>query len=231
MTSDRLKTTLRELEKLGTEATRKIYLRHGASEPLYGVKFGDLNKVKKKLGQNHDLAHELWATGNSDARTLALMIVDPEAMRSGEIDQWLRPLKYDLLIGMLCGVTARTKFAESKWKKWSRSKSERSLVAAYNLLAHWLKERPDEVPDQVLRDALKQIQSSIHQSPNLARHAMNNGLIAIGVYRETHRKDAIAVARKIGTVEVDHGETNCKTPDAASYIDKSVQHNRKRIRC
>jgi hypothetical protein len=29
------------------------------------------------------------------------------------------------------------------------------------------------------------------------------------------------VAAKIGKVEVDHGETDCKTPDATEYIKKA----------
>lgn len=32
------------------------------------------------------------------------------------------------------------------------------------------------------------------------------------------------VARRIGTVEVDHGETGCKTPKAVAYIDKMWKH-------
>ena len=38
------------LEAAGTEQTRKSYLRHGASEPLFGVKFGDLRPLGKKIG-------------------------------------------------------------------------------------------------------------------------------------------------------------------------------------
>ena len=36
------------------------------------------------------------------------------------------------------------------------------------------------------------------------------------------------VAGRIGTVEVDHGETSCKTPEAVSYIKKTVAHNKKK---
>lgn len=225
------KKTMAELKKLGSEGTKKTYLRHGASEPLFGVKFGDLNKLKKKIGVDHDLATELWETGNSDAQTLALMVADPESMKSSQIDAWLRPLKYDLLLGMVADLTARTSFAQTKWKKWSKAKSETQLIAAYALIASWLKEQGDEVPEQTLDDALERIERGIHQAPNFARHAMNNALIAIGVFRDDYRDQAIEVAGVIGTVEVDHGETSCKTPDAASYINKAVAHNRKRKRC
>ena len=225
------KKTLAELKKLGSAGTKRIYLRHGATEPLFGVKFADLGKLKKKIGVDHDLAKELWATGNTDAQTLALMVADPDAFKSSEIDAWLRPLKYDLLIGMLAELTVKTSFAAAKWKKWSRSRAEQSLVAAYNLLSNWLQKSAEGVPAETIEDALTRIESGIHQAPNRARHAMNNALIAVGVFCEAYRSRAIDVARQIGRVDVDHGQTGCKTPDAAAYIAKAVAHNRKRRRC
>ncbi|WP_197455160.1 DNA alkylation repair protein [Stieleria varia] len=226
-----LKDTLSELRRLGSDGTRQIYLRHGASEPLFGVKFGDLAGLKKRIGVDHELASLLWKTGNSDAQTLALMVIDPNQLKSKEIDDWMRGLDYDLLVGMLAGVVAKTRFAITKWTKWSRAKSESSLVAAYSLVAHWLKQSPDDVPDTVIEEALKRIADGIHDSPNRARHAMNNALIAIGVFSERHRGSAIRVAEQVGKVTVDHGQTGCKTPDAVKYIAKSVAHYRKRGRC
>lgn len=37
------------------------------------------------------------------------------------------------------------------------------------------------------------------------------------------RKKAIEAAKRIGKVEVDHGETYCKTPDAVPYIEKAFK--------
>ncbi len=68
---------LRELEALGSEQTRKTYRRHGVIEPLHGVSYGDLGKLKKRLKVNHPLALELWASGIHEARLLATMIADP----------------------------------------------------------------------------------------------------------------------------------------------------------
>jgi hypothetical protein len=39
---------LNELEKYGDEATRKTYLKHGAHDPLFGVKVADLKTILKK---------------------------------------------------------------------------------------------------------------------------------------------------------------------------------------
>lgn len=45
--------------------------------------------------------------------------------------------------------------------------------------------------------------------------------IAIGTRSETLEAKALAAAARIGKVIVDHGQTNCKTPDAVSYIKKA----------
>ena len=34
---------------------------------------------------------------------------------------------------------------------------------------------------------------------------------------------SLAAARRIGKVEVDHGDTGCKTPDAVDYIRKMAE--------
>ena len=38
-----------ELENLGTAQNRKVYQRHGASEPLFGVSFANLDAMAKKI--------------------------------------------------------------------------------------------------------------------------------------------------------------------------------------
>ena len=53
---------------------------------------------------------------------------------------------------------------------------------------------------------------------------MNQAVIAIGCRSAALRKSATAAAKRIGKVEIDHGNTACKTPDAAEYIDKAWSH-------
>ncbi len=74
----------------------------------------------------------------------------------------------------------------------------------------------------------RKIKTGIHGSENWVRYAMNNALINIGVRNAKLEKIAIAAAGRIGTVEVDHGETGCKTPEAVAYIKKTVAYNKKK---
>ena len=72
-----LAEVMRLLEQLGSEQTRKTWARHGAKGPMFGVKFGDLFKLMKRIDVDRTLTRELWATGNVDARNLAMKIADP----------------------------------------------------------------------------------------------------------------------------------------------------------
>lgn len=59
---------------------------------------------------------------------------------------------------------------------------------------------------------------------------MNSALIAIGIRNPKLERKALAAAKRIGKVEVDHGETSCKTPDAPTYIRKAVARRSKATR-
>ena len=74
------------------------------------------------------------------------------------------------------------------------------------------------LPDSYFEPYLIEIETGIHQQKNRVREAMNNALIAIGVRNAALQEKALSAAQAIGPVEIDHGETNCKTPDAAEYI-------------
>lgn len=79
-------------------------------------------------------------------------------------------------------------------------------------------------PDSVFEKRLAEIERTIHTAPNAERYIMNQTVIAIGCRNAALRKAALAAAKRIGEVEVDHGDTACKTPDAAEYIEKSWAH-------
>jgi len=80
-----------------------------------------------------------------------------------------------------------------------------------------------EFSDDDGRHLLKTIETELHNSPNRARHAMNNALIAIGTYMNNLTTDALKTAKRIGPVIVDHGDTSCKTPDASTYIARALK--------
>lgn len=216
--------TMTRLEKLGTAQARKTYARHGAGQNMFGVSFAILYKLQKQIKQDHALARQLWKTRNLDAQWLATMIADPAQMTSKEADAWAEDSAHHehLLGSALAGVVARAGCAAGKMAAWMKSKEEFTRASGYNLLGARLKNGDSSLSDAECRKFLATIEKEIHGSPNRARYSMNGALIGIGAYRRSLTKEAIAAAKRIGKVEVDHGQTSCKTPDAVPYIQKAV---------
>jgi 3-methyladenine DNA glycosylase AlkD len=222
-------SVLQELESLGTEQNRKIYRRHGVGENQYGVSFANLKQLRKKLKLNHDLAQELWASGNHDAQILATMIANPQLVDKALLERWAKDLSNYVITDAFVGLVSQTPLARQQMEAWHRSEDEWLGRASWHLLAQ-LAQKDATLPDSFFEPYLAEIEQTIHTHKNRVREAMNNALIAIGIRNEHLHQKALAVTAKVGKVDVDHGETNCKTPDAAAYIDKAFQYKQRRQR-
>jgi len=213
--------TMKALEAAGSEQTRKTYARHGIQEPQFGVSFAELKKLKKQLKVNSELAQELWQSGNHDARVLATLIVDTGTLRPELVEAWAASLDHHTLTALLAGVISRSPLARDYVKQWIPSASEYLAQAGWNILTE-LALHDKTLDESYFAPYLQQIQTELQQAPNHTRYAMNNTLIAIGVRTAALEAQALEVARCIGKVEVDHGDTACKTPEAIPYIRKTL---------
>jgi 3-methyladenine DNA glycosylase AlkD len=174
------------------------------------------------MGGRHALAMELYDTGNVEARVLGCLIADSEQTSFKVVDGWVNAADYYMVQMYVTGLVAQTDFCEKAMNKWMPSKKEYVRASGYGIVASALRIKRD-FDEDYLRGILKRIEKEIHGSPNRARYSMNNALIAIGGSVPALTDEALAAAERIGKVHVDHGETNCKTPDAAPYIKKMVK--------
>lgn len=214
---------LSALKRAGTAQNRKVYARHGVSREMYGVSFAELGKLQKTIKRDHTLAEKLWASGNHDARMLATMILDPGEMTSAQWDAWAKELDNYIIADAYSKAVVRSPQREAKMKKWLRSRAEFQGQVSWNLVVSSAM-REDDQPDTTFLPYLEMVEERIHRAPNRVRYSMLLALIAIGTRsRALHRK-AIAAAKRIGTVEVDHGETGCRTPDPIPYMEKTWAH-------
>lgn len=216
-----LNRVLAALEAAGTAQNRKVYRRHGVSGTLYGVSYANQGKLAKQNKHDTELALGLWESGNHDARILAAMIADPREIRSSRLDAWVRDLDNYVLTDAFSDLVSHSPFAKTKMRRWIRSKQEFVGAAGWNVLARLASLDPD-LTDEELEAYLATIEAEIHSRKNRARHSMNSALISIGIRNPKLERKAVGAARRIGKVEVDHGETSCKTPDATAYIKKTV---------
>jgi len=213
---------LAQLRKLGKPNTVRIYARHGVSGPCYGVAYGDLKPLVKKIGRNQEVASDLWSSGVHDARVVATMIAEPEEMTRAQIESWLDDCTNYVLTDAVAGIAAAMPGAIDMARSWIGREGEWITTAGWNVVA--VNGAKGRLTAGDVNGLLEQIERTIHTQPNRTRYAMNNVLIGIGGYIEGLRPRALEVANAIGTVHVDHGETGCRTPDAADYIAKLVAY-------
>ncbi len=203
-----------------------MYPRHGITDGLFGVSYANLGTLRKKIKVDHGLAGELWATGNHDARILATMVADPEQLDEAQLDAWVADLSDYVTTDAFAKVAATSEPAVAKMQQWTRADGEWIERAGWLVLAGLALGRP-ELPDSFFADYLPVIERDAHGAKNRVKDAMNSALIAIGSRSDGLEAAALEVAERLGGLDVDHGETGCKTPLAAAYIPKSRARIRK----
>jgi len=222
----KLKEAMAALAAAGDEKTRKTYARHGVKRAMYGVSYAALEKLRKAIKVDHELAQQLWNTGNHDARVLATMVADPAQVSTRTLAPWVEELDHGLLICAVARLAGKATSALACFEQWSKSDSDWICGTAWYVLAE-LAMGDKTISDKLFEKQLKVIERDIHKTKNETKYCMNGALIAIGVRNAKLEKLALKAAERIGKVEVDHGDTACKTPDAAAYIKKTVARKKK----
>lgn len=211
-------TVLAKLQRKGKPNTKQIYRRHGVTGECFGVSYADIEAFTRSIRCDHALSLELWQSGVHDARVLATKVADPDRVEPAELELWLSQVDNYVLDDAVSSLAARSPLASEIARKWIKSPNEWRAAAGWNVIA--ILATDGRLREATAKSLLPRIQKRIHKARNRARHAMNNALIAIGGSLEPLREQALQVAQAIGKVEVDHGKTGCKTPDAAAYIQK-----------
>lgn len=216
------------LRSRGKPNTARIYRRHGVAGETVGVAYADIGALVKRLRIDQALASDLWNTGLHDARVVAAKIADPAAMTRRRIEAWLQDCKDYVITGAVAGLAARMPVAAELAHGWIETPTEFHAAAGWNVFS--IIATDGALPVAAARPLLRRIVRDIHAAPNRARYSMNNALIAVGGGIPELRETAIDAAREIGPVVVDHGETGCQTPDAASYIQRMANRAPRRAR-
>jgi 3-methyladenine DNA glycosylase AlkD len=216
-----------DLSSLGTAQTIKTMRKHGVKGEMFGVKYGDLNKLAKKYKGQHAAALALWQTGNHDARILMTMIADPKKIDAATLDAWTNDFDGHVIAEAVGGFAGKTPHVREKAEQWISSPNEWIATAGWGLVSV-LAVNDKTLPDSYFEKHLQTIEQTIHNSANRVRYAMNNTIINIGLRNAALEEQAVAVAQRIGVVEVDHGDTDCETPDACAYIAKTKAYREKK---
>jgi 3-methyladenine DNA glycosylase AlkD len=229
---------LKELAALGSEQTKKVLLRHGVTEPFFGVKIGDMKPIVKRIKKNHDLSMSLYATGNSDAMYLAGLIADETKLTKKDLENWLKQATSSLLTEfMIPWLAAESKHGWDLGKKWIDAKDAKIQLAGWATLSSVVSITDDtELDLDAIRGLLSRVERDVHDAPNRVRYVMNGFLLAIGTFVRPLSNEAVATAKRIGPIHVDMNGTACNVPDVGEYVAKvekmgRVGKKKKQARC
>jgi 3-methyladenine DNA glycosylase AlkD len=219
---------MQELEKLGSEQTKQIYMNHGVKEPYFGVKIGDLKKLVKYVKKDHELGLQLFNSGNHDAMYLAGLSVNPKIISKETLQGWAKKAYWYLIAEYtVAGVAAESDYALELAREWMKSEEEMIAVCGWSTYSNYISITPDEKLDIAeIKTLLSQVKNTIHGERNRVRYVMNSFVLSVGCYVPELIEDAKQVAEMIGKVHVDVGNTACKVPLATEYIKKVEDKNR-----
>jgi 3-methyladenine DNA glycosylase AlkD len=227
-----------ELEHMGSEGIKKIWKSHGAREPMFGVKIGDMKSIVKKVKKDYQLAKDLFATGNTDAMYLAGLIADEKKMTRQDLETWADGAYWSMLSDYTVPwVAAESNYGRELALQWMDAPDEQHQVAGWSTYAGLLALTPDGQLDlSEVEHLLERIEKTIHGSANYTRYAMNNFVLAVGIYVLPLHQRALTAGQKIGKVDVYMGGTACQVPSAPQYIAKAVAKGKigkkkKTVRC
>lgn len=209
---------LAELADLDDPRAREVNERNGDD---HGVNLGKLRAIAKRLKTQQELAHELWATDETPARLLALLICRPKAFDADELDTMLResraPKVHDWLVNY---VVKKSPHAEALRVRWFGDADAVVASAGWALTIERAAKSPEGLDLPGLLDI---IEAEMVDAPDRLQWAMNHCLAQIGISHPELRARALAIGERLEVLKDYPTPPNCTSPFAPTWITEIVR--------
>ena len=213
-----LPEVMAELAGLDDPRIRAVNEKHGDD---HGVNLGKLRELAKRLKTQQELARQLWETGNTAARLLALLICRPKVFARDELDAMLReartPKVHDWLVNY---VVKKNPHAEELRVAWFADPDPVVASAGWALTTERVVKKPDGLD---LAGLLDIIEAEMKDAPDRLQWAMNHCLAQIGIEHAEHRARAIDIGKRLRVLEDYPTPPNCTSPFAPIWITEMVR--------
>ena len=170
-------------------------------EKTLGISIPTLRKMAREIGKDHQLAHELWASGIHEARILAGMIDDPKAVDERQMDKWARDFdSWDVCDQVCMNLFWLVPPAYRKCFEWSAKEEEFVKRAGFALMSRlaWSDKKAE---DAEFIKFLPIIKREATDERNFVKKAVNWALRQIGKRNIELNKHAIKTAREIAKID------------------------------
>ena len=206
-----------ELRALEEPKIRAVNERHGDD---HGVNLTKLRAVAKRLKADHALARDLWATGDSAARLLALLVCRPKEFGRDELDGMLResrtPKVQDWLVGY---VVKKSPHAEDLRTAWFDDPDPVVAGAGWALTSDRVVRAPEGLD---LPGLLDLVETQMIAAPGRLQWAMNTCLAQIGIEHPALRERALEIGERLGVLRDYPTPPGCTSPYAPIWIAEMV---------
>ncbi|MFI5565637.1 DNA alkylation repair protein [Amycolatopsis japonica] len=218
MTGTTTAEVLAELAELEDPRARQVNEKHGDD---HGVNLGKLRALAKRLKTQQELALELWETGDTAAKLLALLICRPKAFGRDELDRMVReartPKVHDWLVNY---VVKKNPHAEELRVAWSADPDPVVASAGWALTTERVAKKPEGLD---LAGLLDVIEAEMKTAPDRLQWAMNHCLAQIGIEHAAHRARAIGIGERLEVLKDYPTPPNCTSPFAPVWIAEMVR--------
>ncbi|KHJ71850.1 DNA alkylation repair protein [Rhodococcus sp. Chr-9] len=209
---------LTELAALGDPKIRAVNEKHGDD---HGVNLSALRAVAKRVKTQHELAQQLWATGDTAARLLALLICRPKAFTADELDTMVRetgtPKVHDWFVNY---VVKKNPHAEELRGRWMTDPDPIVASAGWALTAERVVKNADGLDLSGLLDI---IDAQMRDAPERLQWAMNTCLAQVGIEHPDHRARALDIGERLEVLKDYPTSPGCTSPYAPAWIGEMVQ--------
>lgn len=227
-----------ELSLLGSASIKKTLIKHGAREPLFGVKIGDLKPIQRRIKTDYRLALDLYDTGISDAMYLAGLIADDPKMTRDDLQRWVEAAYWSLLSeSTVPWVAAGSPHGWHMALRWIDGDVETVACAGWATISSLVGVTDDADLDlPALESLLQRVASQIHGERNRVRYTMNSFIISVGGGVAPLTDAALRTAKDVGCITVDMGDTSCQVSLARESIERMqargvIGQKRKTAKC
>ncbi len=166
-----------------------------------GISLPALRKMARQIGKNHNLALQLWDSGIHEARLLAGMIAEPQAVTESQMEKWVSEFdSWDICDPCCSNLFDKTPFAYRKAEEWSRREEEFIKRAGFVLMAT-LAVHDKQATDTEFAQFLTIIAKNAGDERNFVRKAVNWALRQIGKRNLNLNRQAIATTQAVQKME------------------------------
>ena len=206
------------LAELEDPKARAVNEKHGDD---HGVNLTKLRAIAKELKKNDELALDLWATGDTAARLVAILIMRPKSYDEDQLDAMLRESRVPKVHGWLVNyIVKKSPHAEALRQRWMADPDPVVASAGWALTSERVNRSP-EVLD--LPGLLDVIEAEMKDAPERLQWAMNETLASIGIENPDLRDRALDIGERLEVLKDYPTPPNCTSPFAPIWITEIVR--------